>query len=82
MVNETGEIHNTMTKPVRQWRVVYGETMPIWEGRFGTKREAAAFAKKHRGFGDIIFAIERVVPSEGPRSLMAAIAKSAGRTYP
>lgn len=57
------------------YRVVYGETMPAWEQTFPTKREAEAFAKKHRSFGDVIFSIKKVVPSDRtPHSLMAAIA--------
>lgn len=55
------------------WRVVYGETRPAWEKIFATKREAAAFAKGHRGFGDIIFSVARVIPGEPPQSLTAAI---------
>ena len=53
------------------WLVVYGETMPIWEQRFQTKREAEAFADKHRSFGDVIFRIARTV-SDGPHSIMGA----------
>lgn len=55
------------------WRVVYGETIPAWEELFPTKREADAFAKKHRSFGDIIFSIKKVIPGEPPQSLMAAL---------
>jgi hypothetical protein len=58
----------------RQWRVVYGETMPAWEKIFDSKREAEAFAKEHEGFGDIIFSIAIVVPGEPAKSMMAAIA--------
>lgn len=56
-----------------EYRVVYGETMPMWEQTFPTMREAKAFAKKHKSFGDVIFSIAKVVPGEPPRSLMAAI---------
>lgn len=56
------------------YRVVYGETMPAWEKTFPTKREAEAFAKEHKSFGDIIFNIKKVVPNDkGPHSLMSAI---------
>lgn len=55
------------------YRVVYGENFPSWEKTFPTKREAAAFAKKHRSFGDKIFSIAKVVAGEPPRSIMAAI---------
>jgi hypothetical protein len=41
------------------YRVVYGETMPAWEKVFATKREADAFAKEHRSFGDIIFSVAK-----------------------
>lgn len=57
------------------YRVVYGETMPAWEKTFLTLREAEAFAKKHRSFGDVIFSIRKVDLNErGPHSLMSAIA--------
>jgi len=55
------------------YRVVYGETIPAWEKIFPTLREAKAFAKEHEGFGDIIFSINKVVPGQGPQSLVAAI---------
>ena len=55
------------------YRVVYGETIPAWERIFPTKREAEAFAKEHRGFGDVIFSISKVVPGEPPKSLTAAL---------
>lgn len=55
------------------YRVVYGETMPAWEQIFPSKREADAFAEKHRSFGDIIFSVTKVVPGERPRSIMGAI---------
>lgn len=55
------------------WRVVYGETRPMWEQIFPTREEARAFAKKHRSFGDVIFSIAKVVPGEPPRSITAAI---------
>lgn len=57
------------------YRVVYGETRPAWEQIFPTMREAKAFAKKHRSFGDVIFSIAQVVPGEKPQSIMAAIAE-------
>lgn len=56
------------------YRVIYGETMPSWERTFPTLREARAFAKKHKSFGDIIFSIRKTVPGEGPQSIMAKIA--------
>jgi hypothetical protein len=55
------------------YRVVYGETLPSWEQTFPTKREAQVFAKKHRGFGDRIFSVAKVVPGEPPRSITAAL---------
>ena len=55
------------------YRVVYGETMPAWEKIFDTKREAEAFAKEHRSFGDVIFSIRKVVTGEKPQSMAAAI---------
>lgn len=58
------------------YRVVYGETMPAWEKVFATKREAEAFAKKHRSFGDRIFSVAPVVSGEPPQSIMAAIESS------
>lgn len=60
------------------WRVVYGETRPAWEQIFPTKREAEAFAKKHRSFGDVIFSIAKTVPGEPPQSLAAVIAQATG----
>lgn len=60
------------------YRVVYGETVPAWERTFPTKREANAFAKKHKGFGDIIFSIAKVVPGEPPQSISSAIARATG----
>ncbi len=56
------------------YRVVYGETMPAWEQIFPTMREAKAFAKKHKSFGDVIFSIRKVVPGERPQSMAALIA--------
>lgn len=64
----------TAASPVKGWRVVYGESRPAWEQIFPTKREADAFAKKHRGFGDIIFSVAKVIPGEPPQSMTAAIA--------
>lgn len=59
------------------YRVVYGETMPAWEKTFPTRREAQAFAKKHKSFGDVIFSIGKVDPNDtSPHSLTAAIAQS------
>ena len=55
------------------YRVVYGETIPVWERIFPSLREAEAFAKEHESFGDVIFDISRVVPGERPRSVAAAI---------
>lgn len=55
------------------YRVVYGESRPAWEQVFPTMRAAQAFAKKHKSFGDVIFSVKKIVPGEGPQSLMAAI---------
>ena len=55
------------------YRVVYGETRPMWEQTFPTMRAAQAFARRHHSFGDIIFSIAEVVPGEGPKSITAAI---------
>ena len=55
------------------YRVVYGKTMPAWERIFSTLREAKAFAKKHQSFGDVIFSIARVIPGEGPKSIMGTV---------
>lgn len=55
------------------YRVVYGETMPAWERIFSTRREARAFAKEHKSFGDIIFSIKKVVPGEKSQSMTAVI---------
>lgn len=62
------------------YRVVYGESRPAWEKIFPTKREADAFAKEHKGFGDVIFSVKKVVPGEPPQSMAAAIeaAQAAG----
>lgn len=61
------------------YRVVYGETMPAWEEIFETMREAKAFAKEHRSFGDVIFSIKKVIPGEPPQSITAAITKGSGQ---
>ncbi len=55
------------------YRVVYGETRPMWEKILPTKRKAEAFAKKHESFGDVVFSVAKVVRGEPPRSIMAAI---------
>jgi len=55
------------------YRVVYGETMPAWEQIFPTLREAKAFAKEHKSFGDVIFSIREVIPGEKPQSMTALI---------
>lgn len=55
------------------YRVVYGETMPAWEKIFPTLREAKAFAKEHKSFGDVIFKIGKVIPGEKPQSMAALI---------
>lgn len=68
----------TKTAHTPGWRVVYGESRPAWEQIFPTKREAQAFAKKHRSFGDVIFSIAKTVPGEPPQSMTAAIAKAKG----
>lgn len=61
------------------WRVVYGESRPAWERIFPTKSEAEKFAKKHRGFGDVIFSIAKTVPGEPPQSMAAAIEAAEAR---
>lgn len=60
------------------YRVVYGETRPMWESIFPTMREAKAFAKEHESFGDVIFSVRKVVPGEKPQSILAAIQLSEG----
>jgi len=56
-----------------KYRVVYGETMPMWEKTFLTLREARAFAREHKSFGDIIFSVKKIVPGEKPQSMTALI---------
>jgi hypothetical protein len=48
--------------------------MPAWEQTFPTKREANAFAKKHKSFGDLIFEVSKIIPNDPPKSLMAVLA--------
>jgi hypothetical protein len=48
------------SKLVTVYRVVYGETIPVWEQVFLTLSDALAFAKEHESFGDIIFNITRI----------------------
>lgn len=55
------------------YRVVYGETRPAWEQIFPTRREARAFAAKHKSLGDVIFSVRKVVPNEPPQSMAAMI---------
>lgn len=55
------------------YRVVYGESRPAWEQIFPTMREARAFARKHRGLGDVVFSVAKVIPGEPPQSMAAAI---------
>ena len=62
-----------MTATKITYRVVYGETIPAWERTFPSLREAKAFAKEHKRFGDVIFSIKAVVPGEAPQSMAAAI---------
>lgn len=54
------------------YRVIYGETRPIWEQTFASLRAAKAFAKKHEGFGDVIFSIEPVKAGAGGGTPRAA----------
>lgn len=61
------------------YRVVFGETMPMWERVFPTMRKARAFAKKHESFGDVIFSIRKVVPGEAPQSITASLAEREAR---
>lgn len=56
-----------------KWRVVYGETRPMWERSFPTRSKAMAFAKKQRTLGDVIFGVAKIIPGEPPRSITAAI---------
>ena len=67
------EVLRVHTGGIMSYRVVYGETIPVWERIFPSLREAEAFAKEHESFGDVIFDISRVVPGERPRSVAAAI---------
>lgn len=67
-------VNHSNRKAKHGYRVVYGESRPAWEKIFLTMREAKAFAKKHEGFGDIVFSIKPVVPGEAPQSMTAAIA--------
>lgn len=62
------------------YRVVYGETRPAWEQILPTLKEARAFAKKHKSFGDIVFSIRKVVPGEPAQSMMALFAAEEGQT--
>lgn len=56
------------------YRVVYGETMPTWEKTFPTKREADAFARRHKLMGDIVFSVLKVIPNDPKHySLMARL---------
>lgn len=67
-------------QPNPGYRVVYGETRPAWEHIFPTLREARAFAKKHKSFGDIVFSVRKVVPGEPAQSMMALFAADEERT--
>lgn len=62
------------------YRVVYGESRPAWEQIFPTLRAATAFAKEHETFGDLIFSVKKVIPGEGPQSIMAAIEADRARS--
>jgi len=55
------------------YRVVYGENYPSWERTLPTKREADAFAKEHKSFGDRIFSVKKTVEGEPPQSLTALL---------
>jgi len=56
-----GRVHVRATQGKRSgFRVVYGETMPVWSRVLPTKTAADAFAAKHRSFGDVVFSIEAV----------------------
>lgn len=59
------------------YRVVYGETMPVWEKVFLTKREAVDFAQEHESFGDIIFSITKCRAGDPPKSMAGLIAAGA-----
>jgi hypothetical protein len=59
------------------WRVVYGETMPAWEQTFSTKRQADAFVKKHKSFGDMIFNVAKIgSPQDTVRGFLQSLAQS------
>lgn len=62
-----------MAKVSPGYRVVYGESRPAWEQIFPTMRAAKTFAKEHKSFGDVIFSVKKVIPGEGPQSMMAVI---------
>lgn len=55
------------------YRVVYGESRPMWEQIFPTMRKAEAFARKQTAVGDIVFSVKKVVAGEPPQSITAAI---------
>lgn len=73
MINHPNRSKRQATQSNHGIRVVYGESRPAWEQIFPTMKEAEAFAKKHRSFGDVIFSIKPVIPGEPPQSMAAAI---------
>lgn len=58
------------------YRVVYGETIPVWEQSFATAQKADAFALRCLRRGDIVFSLEKVEPGvTSPHSLFRVNAK-------
>jgi hypothetical protein len=57
-----------MKHPLR-YRVVYGETLPMWAQSFAAKRAAESFALRQLSRGDIIFTVAKIVPGETRQSL-------------
>lgn len=62
---------------MRKYRVVYGETRPMWEQIFPTLKKAEEFAIEQQSVGDIVYSVKKVVEGEPPQSITAAI--EAGR---
>lgn len=58
---------------MKKYRVVYGETRPMWEKIFPTLNKAEEFAIKQESVGDIVYSVKKVVEGEPPQSITAAI---------
>lgn len=59
---------------MEKYRVIYGETIPAWEKEFTSFASAVAFAKRHEGYGDVIFSITKITPDNpGPHSVTYAL---------